>query len=212
MYVGTEKVPHDSEPDVYIVSSPHSALRISGLPAAHEQCVELLLAGQEIGNAWAQYKQSTVRHYRDGLEFGRVCRGWQTAFRAQGSRTGQGFERVLDHLSIPKTTAYRWIRRHEVKLRLRAERNEVTLPKHNANSTTAALAKAAKKKFSFHLFLTPTEQTQLKDDIELLGGRAKVTTLFLDCVSQKALEERASGNGNKTVRTDNPRVQLEFIA
>ena len=34
---------------------------------------DLSRAKKEISITWEQYKTSTIRHFKDGLEFGRVC-------------------------------------------------------------------------------------------------------------------------------------------
>lgn len=195
-------VPHSGN-HLYVISGPCAPSHTSGSPEADEKTTYLSFADREIGNAWAQYRRSTVKHYRDGLEFGKVCCEWQNAFRAQGSRTGQGFERTLERLNIPKTTAYRWIRRYKIKMTLRVETNEVTL--HPDNSAPAlTLSSTHKKRFSFHLLLTPAEKERLDKNIELLGGASNVSGLFLDFVSQKVSERRP----NKSAAPPRPSAKV----
>jgi hypothetical protein len=191
---------------VKIVPSREIGIRVAGgrdVPmlaparsAVHDGSADLCLATEEIGSAWAQYRRSTVRHYRDGIDFGGVCREWQQTFKAQGSRKHEGFERVLAQLGIPKTTAYRWIGRYEVTMRLRAIRNEVGSSKAIATSANSSGSiNRIKKYFSFNLFLAPAEERQFEEDLELLGGRRQAADLFLECVSQKALAKRLAETG-----------------
>jgi hypothetical protein len=139
-------------------------------------------AKREVSTAWEQYKQSTIKRFKDGLEFGRACHEWQAKFKAQGSHNGEGFEHLLEHLGIPKTTAYRWIKRYEAKIGLRATRNEV---EHDPHSSPTF-----KKRSSFDFFLTEERWQQFEEDVRLLGGHKKVANIFLHFLSQKAFEMR----------------------
>jgi len=155
-------------------------------------------AKQEIAGAWDRYRQSAINHFRDGLEFGRACHQWQARYKAQGSRTGKGFEKLLAQLKIPKTTAYRWIKRYEMKHKLRADRHEVKSVATNGDNNSPTLIRGDKERSVFVFLLTEEEQREFRDDVKILGGEKKVTEMFLEFVAQKAFEKRnANGVGGK---------------
>jgi hypothetical protein len=152
-----------------------------------------LQAKREIKCAWEQYKQSTIKRFTDGLEFGRLCYEWQARYKSQGSRKGKGFEHVLEQLAIPKTTAYRWIKRYETRIGLRATRNEVEnglRRRHKRNTNIQFID----RRISFEFLLTDEQRRQLAEDVKTLGGRDQVAAMFLEFVSQKALEKRVINN------------------
>ena len=149
------------------------------------------LAQREIHAAWEQYKQSTIKCFSDGLEFGRSCFEWRAKYTAQGSRSGKGFEHLLEQLAIPKTTAYRWIRCYEMKKGLRANRDEVEGGILRPHLKGRSNIRTIEKRISFHFFLRGERQQQFAEDLKLLGGRKKVTEMFLDFVSRKATQKRA---------------------
>lgn len=152
---------------------------------------DITLAKQEIGGAWIRYRQSAIKYFKDGLEFGRTCHQWQARYRAQGSRSGRGFERLLEELHIPKTTAYRWIRRYEIKWGLRAKGNEVRVAP-NLDRQTPTVIRSVEERTSFVFLLTDDQRQQFCDDVRTLGGQRRVAKMFLDFVSQKAFEKRSA--------------------
>ena len=109
--------------------------------------------------AWISYKQSTIRHYREGIDFGRVCYEWRAKYRAQGSHNGKGFDHLLESIGIPKTTAYRWIRHYEMRGGLRAKRNEVEGSCQNYDDSVRP-----GKVTSFRFFLSSERRKQFEDD------------------------------------------------
>jgi hypothetical protein len=153
--------------------------------------VDPSIAAHDISAAWEQYKKSTVAHFRDGLQFGRVCHGWQTLYKSQGSRQGKGFDRVLQQLGIPKTTAYRWIRRYQIKCGLRAGRNEVETNRLTGDRNDPSIISRGFLRRFRDFFPTDEQKQQFQDDVLVLGGYRKVVEMFLWFVSQKALETRA---------------------
>jgi len=152
--------------------------------------LDVVSAAHEINMAWEQYKKSTVKHFRDALEFGRVCHEWQLRYKSQGSRHGKGFERVLQQLGIPKSTAYRWIRRYEI--RLRANRDEVATHK-STHSTEAGFIVGRIARSLRALFPNEAERNQFEEDVLVLGGTRRVIEMFLSFVSEKAVETRRRG-------------------
>jgi hypothetical protein len=152
----------------------------------------VLKAKDDIASAWARYRQSTIKHFNDGLEFGCACRQWQLKYKAQGSRRGKGFEQLLEQLGIPKTSAYRWIRRYEMKQGLRANRNEVKVSALKTDKRGPTVVRNAEERMSFVFSLTDQQRQQFRQDLEILGGQAQVAAMFLDFVSRKAFEKRAS--------------------
>lgn len=64
-------------------------------------------AFEEIKTAWTNCKQAE----KHGLEFGRICYEWQTKFKTVGGvgNKGKGIHAIWQKLSIPPSTAYRWI-------------------------------------------------------------------------------------------------------
>jgi hypothetical protein len=153
---------------------------------------ELSLAKEEINIAWERYKLSTIKRFKDGLEFGRTCHEWQLQHKAQGSRTGKGFEHVLEQLAIPKTTAYRWVRRYAMNEALRAKRNEVKNSNLNLHIKSQSNVDALEKRTSFGFLLTDEQRQRFERDVKTLGGRQRVGEIFFDFVSQKASEKRVA--------------------
>ena len=162
-------------PSVRLVLGPHNE------PLA----IDVTAASHSLTVAWASYQQSTIQHFRQGLDFGRVCYEWRSKYKAQGSRKGRGFYRLLETVGIPKTTAYRWIRRYELKNGLRARRNEVGDAHQNHNGK-----RESHNVTSFHFFLTSEKRTQFEDDVNTLGGPESVSHMFLDFVARAAFEKR----------------------
>jgi hypothetical protein len=170
-----------------VMPAPH--LRV----ASHgDSDVDVDAARHSLSVAWNSYRRSTIRHYAEGLEFGRVCYEWRTTYKAQGSRTGKGFDHLLGTIGIPKTTAYRWLRRYELRHGLRATRNEVRRAQHDEVDTYGA-----KRPTSIHFFLDSQRKRQFDEDITILGGPEKVAELFLEFVARSAFERRAA-NGVPT--------------
>ena len=149
-----------------------------------EPAIDIPAARHSLTVAWASYRQSTIRHFRQGLDFGRVCYEWRTKYKAQGSRKGKGFDHLLETIGIPKTTAYRWIRRYEMQNGLRAKRNEVGDAHQNNNGSHLD------KVTSFRFCLTPERRRQFEDDVNTLGGPESVSQIFLDFVARAAFEKR----------------------
>jgi hypothetical protein len=152
----------------------------------HTQLVlDQSIARRELDCAWQQYRQSTIRHYKNGLSFGSVCYEWRARYKAQGSRRGLGFDHVLEQLCIPKTTAYRWIKRFEAKCAFRDGRNEVRL-----DQGPAALSERREKRLSFHFVLTEEQHREVEEHIDVLGGHNRVSDMILEFIREKALETR----------------------
>jgi len=148
--------------------------------------IDQYAAKQEISIAWEQYKESTIRHYKNGVEFGRVCHEWRSAYTAQGSRSGKGFNRLLGEMAIPKTTAYRWIRRYELKNGLRAKRNEVESKYRPVHADTQKQSHIVEGQVCFSFFLDEERRYRFEEDINALGGPEQVAEMFVDFVSWKA--------------------------
>ena len=149
--------------------------------------LDVAAARRSLSVAWGTYRQSTIQHYREGLDFGRVCYEWRAKYKAQGSHKSKGFDHLLVAIGIPKTTAYRWIRRYEMKNGLRAKRNEVADARHNQEDPSRS-----EKPTSFRLFLSSERRKQFEEDIETLGGSEKVSEIFLDFVARAAFEKRSA--------------------
>src|SRR5690348_10153994 len=62
----------DSEQCAFTRRRP--GLRTSTAAVFDHQSSGLSLAACEISEAWARYRQSASKHFRDGLDFGKVCR------------------------------------------------------------------------------------------------------------------------------------------
>ncbi|HUD65086.1 MAG TPA: hypothetical protein VMQ17_10935 [Candidatus Sulfotelmatobacter sp.] len=152
----------------------------------------VLKAKHEIASAWERYRESTIKHFNDGIEFGCACRQWQIKYKAQGSRSGKGFEQLLEQLGIPKTSAYRWIRRYEVRQGLRANRNEVKMNATRRDKKGPTALRRVDDRTSFVFFLTEQQRQQFWQDVDMLGGQEEVVAMFLEFVSRKAFEKRAS--------------------
>ena len=150
-----------------------------------DPAIDVDAAKHSLTIAWASYRQSTIQHFRQGLDFGRVCYEWRTKYKAQGSRKGRGFDHLLGTIGIPKTTAYRWIRRYEIKNGLRAKRNEVGDANRNYNGNCRS-----DKVTLFRFFLTSERQRQFEDDVNILGGSESVSQMFLEFVARAAFEKR----------------------
>jgi hypothetical protein len=114
-----------------------------------------------------------------------VCYEWRTEYKAQGSRKGKGFDHLLGTIGIPKTTAYRWIQRYEMKNGLRAKGNEVGDGNQSRNGNCRSY-----KVTSFRFLLTVERRRQFEDDVNTLGGPESVSQMFLDFVARAALEKR----------------------
>jgi hypothetical protein len=161
-----------------------SAINERAVPEKLQVLLDASAAKSAITTAWTAYRRSTIRHYNEGLDFGRVCYEWRTKYRAQGSHAGKGFDRLLGIIGIPKTTAYRWIRRYELRNGLRAKR-------HEAEGNNQDRQKALPYKLvSFRVFVAPDQRRQFADDIEMLGGFQKVAALFVEFVSRLVFEKR----------------------
>lgn len=148
--------------------------------------LDVSAAKHALNVAWSSYRQSTIQHYKEGLDFGRVCHEWRAKYKAQGSRKGKGFDHLLQTIGIPKTTAYRWIHRYEVKNGLRTKRNEVADIHRNWKN------KVADRPTLFRFVLSSEQRIQFDDDIHALGGPESVARMFLDFVARIAFEKRAS--------------------
>ena len=98
-----------------------------------------------------------------------------------------GFDHLLKTLSIPKTTAYRWIRHYEMRNGLRAMRNEVRDTHQNHDDHNRS-----QRPTLFRFFLTEEQNKQFEDDISTLGGREKVVQMFLHFLARSAFEKRAA--------------------
>jgi hypothetical protein len=152
---------------------------------------DLSLARREVSTAWERYRESTIKRFRDGLDFGRVCHGWRARYKAQGSRNGRGFEQLLEQLSIPKTTAYRWITRFEMKNGLRANRNEVKNNPSRVHIQSASHLLVVER-ISFEFLLTDEQREQFEENVKILGGHKEIAKMFFAFVSEKAREKRAA--------------------
>ena len=149
-----------------------------------EPAIDIPTARHSLTVAWASYQQSTIQHFRQGLDFGRVCYEWRVKYKAQGSRKGKGFDHLLETIGIPKTTAYRWIRRYEMKNGLRAKETEIGDARQKNGS------RQSDKATSFRFFLTPERRRQFEDDVNTLGGPESVSQLFLDFLARAAFRKR----------------------
>ena len=149
-------------------------------------------AKREISVVWEQYKESTIRHYKDGFQFGRVCYAWRSVYTAQGSRSGKGFNRLLAELAIPRTTAYRWIRRYELKNGLRTKRNEVEDKHRSVHAVTQKRSPIVEGQVCFYFLLDEEQRYQFEEDVNALGGHERVSDMFVDFVSWKASQKRAA--------------------
>lgn len=134
-------------------------------------------AMNELAGAWKLYQQSTIRRFNDGLALGRACCKWRDEYRAQGSRHGTGFEALLRTIGIPKTTAYRWIKRYQMRARLRSARHEV----HQGTSA---------RTICFRFELTVEEKAHFEEDVAVLGGQVRAVRLFLEFVAKAASDLR----------------------
>ena len=132
-------------------------------------------AEKELSLAWDNYRESMMTWKAAGLEFGAVCHQWQARYKSQGSRNGKGFERLLASLQIPKSTAYRWIKRYEIRYELRANRHEVKgSPPHES-----AAARTERTKTVVLVFPVPDGHRQEFDsDAAILGGNECLGELF----------------------------------
>jgi hypothetical protein len=148
-------------------------------------------AQREIAAAWEWYRQSAIKHYRDGLEFGRICYQWQIRYKAQGSRKGKGFEHLLQGLNIPKTTAYRWIKRYEIKCEHRANRHDVDSTRARQGTKSPILLTSVPVTTSFTFVLSKQQLRDFQEDVKLLGGERRVSAMFLKFLREKALEARS---------------------
>lgn len=153
--------------------------------------LDVSTAKRELNVAWEQYKQSSIKNYKDGLGLGRVCYEWRAKYKAQGSHSGRGFDHVLEQIGIPKTTAYRWIRRYEMKNALRAKRNEVGDNHLRPDRDSPSNIRGRETRVSFYCLLTEERRYQFEEDIKILGGHKRVTDMFLDFVSRSASEKRS---------------------
>jgi len=102
---------------------------------------------------------------------------------------------LLGIIGIPKTTAYRWIRRFEMKNGLRAKRNEVG-DAHQNNSGS----RHSDKLTSFRFFLTSERRRQFEDDVSILGGPESVSQMFLEFVARSAFEIRQRTGSSRKQR------------
>jgi hypothetical protein len=66
---------------------------------------------REIQPLYAAYQKTDTDRQSAGMELGRSLLRWREQYKAQGSRSGKGFNTLLDRLEIPKATAYRWMRK-----------------------------------------------------------------------------------------------------
>jgi len=94
-------------------------------PIIEQQPADVRRLNAQLAITWTEYRQADDSRTAKGLEFGRVCYELRECTKAQGSRTGAGFEAALDRLNISKPTAYRWIARYEHSAGLRITRDEV---------------------------------------------------------------------------------------
>lgn len=120
-----------------------------------------------------------------GLEFGKLCYELRKQNKKQGNHSREGFEAVLQRLSIAKTTAHRWIRRYEEKKGLRAKRHEAstktTKPKQAADSQHVGLEGNLPAKYP---------RSKWDADVETLGGQKKVWLLFCEFIQKQADAKR----------------------
>jgi hypothetical protein len=159
--------------------------------------LDVSAAKLELNVAWEQYKQSTIKHYHHGIEFGQVCYDWRTRYKAQGSRSGKGFDHLLEQIGIPKTTAYRWIRLYETRNGLRARRNEVEDNDLKIDVDATCNIPSAERRTSFHFLLTEERRHKFEQDVDTLGGHKRVAEMFLEFVSEKAFEKRKTSVANR---------------
>jgi hypothetical protein len=149
--------------------------------------LDFALAQTDISSAWHQYRESAIRHVRHGIAFGRVCYEWRQKYRAQGSRKGNGFERLLEYLRIPKTTAYRWMQQYELRAELRIDQCEVVPVRGSLPTNGGARDHSRKTKLiTFRFTLNEEERTRFYKDIRALGGEAIVSSLFVSFIREKA--------------------------
>jgi hypothetical protein len=172
---------------------------------------DLALAKREMCTAWEQYKQSTIKRFKDGLDFGRACHEWQAKYKAQGSRNGKGFEHLLEELAIPKTTAYRWIGRYEMKNGLRSMWNEVRDNPVALRTQSPSNSHRIERQTTFNFLLTERQRQKFNEDVKTLGGHKKVAEMFVGFVSQKASEKRAVNTARKQVGRDEEGIRRMVV-
>ncbi len=130
-------------------------------------------------------------HTKRGMAFGRMCYQLQQDHKAQG-KAGEGFEAFLKELGIPKTTAYRWIRKHK-KRELSATRHEVESERKRRKENV--ISDDRNVQFEFNL-PDGYPRKQWNADVKTLGGANKVRKMFLDEfvpeVRKRAEEKRPS--------------------
>lgn len=69
--------------------------------------------------AWDAYRKADAERSQRGLTFGKLCYQLRKRYRAQGSRTGGGFDSILKANKIPISTAYFWLNRYETEAGLK---------------------------------------------------------------------------------------------
>ena len=147
-----------------------------GVGPPKEPAIDVAAARHSLIAAWASYRQSTIQHFRQGLDFGLGCYEWRTKYKAQGSHKGKRFDHLLGTIGIPKTTAYRWIQRYEMKSEMQIRNN---IGNFQSDKVTSS-----------RFFLTSERRRQFEDDVNTLGGPESVSQMFLDFLARAPFEKR----------------------
>lgn len=151
----------------------------------------------ELKQAYQRLIEANDAHRQRGLDFGKLCYQLREQHSNQGSRKNQGFEAVLNRLAIKKTTAYRWIKKYELKHGLRATRYEV-------NGKQQKQTKPRPPAITRHVALDGDlpagyEREKWDEDVKMLGGSKKIWPMFVQFVQQQAEAKRRMQTGSKKV-------------
>jgi hypothetical protein len=73
-------------------------------------------AAAEILPLFLEFQKADRDRQRAGLDLGRSLLNWRERYKAQGSRTGAGFKKMLDRLGVPRATAYRLMKKADPNL------------------------------------------------------------------------------------------------
>jgi len=74
----------------------------------------------------------------------------------------------------------RWIRRYELKNRLRAKRNEVEDKHRRVPAVTQKERHTVEGQVCFYFFLDEERRYQFEEDLNALGGYERVSEMFVD--------------------------------
>jgi hypothetical protein len=94
----------------------------------------------EIAPLFEEYQQHEAQRDRYGMELGRLLLKWHGIYKAQGSRDGGGFRALLERVTIPRSVAYRWMKR--VNPDYFVSGGTKSKRRHNPHAQKAALSSA----------------------------------------------------------------------